>query len=256
MDNMLSDQLSLEIPLDPSLRIWVLLPIWIATLLMGLVRRNVTMLMTKENPTTLLKHRDAGVLRRSSKLRQYSGTIANEQFEARRRYFAGSKGVLNVPKKERSALTAIMNPESLANQIMSVMMAIVPHMLMGTWARYMFAGMAVCRLPFTLTPRFRPMLQSGIELAGQNLDVSYVSALSWYVLSMFGNSGLLSLISRGHSDDFVFVPSVTSQISLNVAPEKVFGQEREALNKIVHKCTIGEAEDALLVMDPSSFAVL
>ncbi|CDF32069.1 unnamed protein product [Chondrus crispus] len=250
------DPSSIDIPLDPLLRVWVLLPIWIATLLMGLVRRNVTALMTKEPPTTLFKHRDAGYLKRSVKLRQNFSAIAYEQFAARRQYLAGPEGVLHVAKKEKSALTAIMNPESLANQIMSVVMAIVPHMVMGTWARYMFAGMAVCRLPFTLTPRFRPMLQSGIELAGQNLDVSYVSALSWYLLSMFGNGGLLSLISKGHSDDFVFVPSVASQISLNMAPDKVFAQEREALGKIVHKHTMGQEEDALLMIDPESFAVL
>lgn len=248
------DPSALDIPLDPSLRLWVLLPIWIATLLMGLVRRNVTSLTAREPPTSLSKERDAGILKRSATLRQHFSVIPYEQFAARRHFLSGPNGVLNVPKKERSVLTAIMNPESLANQIMSIVMSVVPHMLLGTWARYMFAGMAVCRLPFTLTPRFRPMLQSGIELAGQNLDVSYVSALSWYILNMFGNAGLLSLIAKGAADDAIFVPSVASQITLNVAPDKIFQQEREALGKIVHKCTMHEVEDALLLVDPAEFA--
>lgn len=251
---MTPDPAALDIPLDPSLQFWVLLPIWVATLLMGLVRRNVTSLTTREPPTNLLKVRDAGRLKRSSNLRQYASSIPFEQFAAREHYLSGPNGVLHMPKKERSSMTALMNPESLANQIMSIVMTLVPHMLLGTWARYMFAGMAVCRLPFTLTPRFRPMLQSGIELAGQSLDVSYVSALSWYVLNMFGNAGLLSLIAKGSADDTVFVPSVASQITLNVAVDKVFEQEREALGKVVHKCNMREAEDALLSVDPSEFA--
>lgn len=111
----------------------------------------------------------------------------------------------------------------------------------------------MCRLPFTLTPRFRSMLQSGMELAGQNLDVSYMSAFSWYIVNMFGNSGLLSLITNREEQDTPFIPA-SSQMAPNIAPGKVFEQEKGALLKLVHECSLHEAEEALLNIDPAEFA--
>lgn len=162
--------------------------------------------------------------------------------------------MLDVSKDGRSSLTALMNPESLANQVLSLILTLLPSILLGTWVRYIFAGMAVCRLPFTLTPRFRGMLQSGMEVAGQNLDVSYMSAFSWYIVNMFGNSGLLSLITNREEQEAPFAPRLSSNIVSNIAPERDFEQERGALLKLVHNYALHEAEEALLNVDPLEFA--
>jgi hypothetical protein len=44
-------------------------------------------------------------------------------------------------------------------------------------------GLAV-KLPFPLTPQFKSMLQSGVGT--RDLDVRWVSSLSWYFLTLFG----------------------------------------------------------------------
>ena len=54
-----------------------------------------------------------------------------------------------------------------------------------------FSGFVIAKVPFPLTPRFKMMLQQGINL--QSLDPSYVSALSWYFLVMFGIRGVMGL---------------------------------------------------------------
>lgn len=240
--------------LSPALQIWVLLPIYLSTILIGIIRRNLSTVFHSDPPTNLLQLRSANLLTQATTFRQNASFLPSSQFNVRRLHFTASNGVLDVPRKERSSLTALMNPEALANQVLSLVLTLLPTILLGTWVRYMFAGMAVCRLPFTLTPKFRGMLQSGMELAGQNVDLSYVSAFSWYIVNMFGNSGLLSLITRREEQEAVFVPNVASQVAANVTPEKAFQQERDTLSKLTHSCMLREAEEALMDIDPTEFA--
>lgn len=244
---------SLQIPLDPSIHVWVLLPITIATLLMSLVRRNLRSIVQSAPRVSLSNIRLSSRLRRASMLRLNSHNLSSPQFEARRRYFLHPDTGLKSSKKSHSPLTALMDPESMANHVVSMLITVLPHMFLGTWARYVFAGLIVCRLPFTLSPRFRPMLQSSLDLVASNLDVSYVSSLSWYILNLFGNAGLLSLFSDDQSDD-VFVPSITSQISMNISPDSLCDKERRTLSNFVHVCRLSEVEQALLDVDPAQFA--
>ncbi len=48
------------------------------------------------------------------------------------------------------------------------------------------------KLPFPLTIRFKSMLQSGV--ATRDLDVRWVSSLSWYFLNLFGLQSVFNFI--------------------------------------------------------------
>lgn len=68
----------------------------------------------------------------------------------------------------------------------------VTMMLQMAWVNYFFSGFILAKVPFPLTQKFRGMTQSGVDM--ENLDVRYVSGLSFYFLVMFGTSQLQSLL--------------------------------------------------------------
>lgn len=55
-----------------------------------------------------------------------------------------------------------------------------------------FVASFTVKLPFPLTYGFKPMLQR--DIATPDMPVHYVSALSWYFLTLFGLNGILKLL--------------------------------------------------------------
>ena len=74
---------------------------------------------------------------------------------------------------------------------------------------------AAVKLPFPLTIRFKSMLQSGV--ATRDLDVRWVSSLSWYFLNLFGLQPVFIFIlgnDNGNSPSFPsFLPSPSLPLS-------------------------------------------
>jgi ER membrane protein complex subunit 3 len=52
--------------------------------------------------------------------------------------------------------------------------------------------MLLVKLPFPLTLGFKSMMQRGIET--HDMDVRWVSSLSWYFLNWFGLNGLYRIV--------------------------------------------------------------
>lgn len=105
---------------------------------------------------------------------------------------------------------------------------------MGAFVNYFFAGFVLGRVPFSLSPRFRPMLQRGIDL--QALEVSYFTGLSYYVLLLFGLRGTFSLFFREDTiDDTQFMKRQMNPMA-HMGPaadtQKAFATEKDQLELV------------------------
>lgn len=58
------------------------------------------------------------------------------------------------------------------------------------------------KLPFPLTPQFKSMLQSGVGT--RDLDVRWVSSLSWYFLTLFGLQPVYNFILGSNNGMYLF----------------------------------------------------
>ncbi|GJN33572.1 hypothetical protein PR202_gb22190 [Eleusine coracana subsp. coracana] len=152
-----------ELVLDTAIRDWVLVPLSVVMVLIGVLRYFVSKLMRSPVPSTPPdpKHEN---------------------------------GLLHVPKEDAQKAQAAMfsDPNMAMDMMKKNLSMIVPQTLTFAWVNFFFSGFVAAKIPFPLTQRFRGMLQNGIDLS--TVDVSYVSSRSWYFLNLFGLRGLFSLI--------------------------------------------------------------
>lgn len=67
--------------------------------------------------------------------------------------------------------------------------------------RFVYANRAnIVKLPFPLTIRFKSMLQSGVMT--RDLDVQWVSSLSWYFLNLMGLQSVFGFILGSDNGTF------------------------------------------------------
>lgn len=57
------------------------------------------------------------------------------------------------------------------------------------------------KLPFPLTPQFKQMLQAGVGT--RDLDVRWVSSLSWYFLTLFGLQPVYNFILGSNNGEYL-----------------------------------------------------
>jgi hypothetical protein len=114
------------------------------------------------------------------------------------------------------------------------MVMMVPQMVIMGWINFFFQGFILIKLPFPLTLGFKSMLQRGIETP--DMDVRWVSSLSWYFLNFFGLNGLYRLILGGDnsadsSRDMTMSPFATAG-AVPAGPQdfnKLFKAEKDNL---------------------------
>jgi len=133
------------------------------------------------------------------------------------------------------------------------MVMMVPQMVIMGWINFFFQGFVLIKLPFPLTLGFKSMLQRGIETP--DMDVRWVSSLSWYFLNFFGLNGLYRLLLGGDnsadsSRDMTASPFANAGAA-QVGPQdyhKLFKSERDniAFSEGVYSWVGEEVEDRVL----------
>ncbi|BFZ53303.1 hypothetical protein PYCC9005_000326 [Savitreella phatthalungensis] len=240
-----------ELLLDSSLRDWVLLPILFVMMLVGVARAYMGELLASDGPSkklTLLESREQGALARAAVLRTAGQHIPRKAFEEKRKYlidaFVADKYLADPEAKGQAPPNPLTDPngmDGMMNMLKGNMANMVPQMGLMAWTNYFFSGFILLQLPFPLTLRFKQMLQSGV--ATRDLDVAWVSSLSWYFLNLFGLQFFYSLVlgdAAGNAAELAAGMAGMPQMSGGPLapgsdPSKLFAAEAENLE--VAACT-------------------
>jgi hypothetical protein len=115
-----------------------------------------------------------------------------------------------------------------------------------------FSGFVVTRLPFPLTPRFKQMMQARIET--QDMDVEWVSSLSWYILCLFGLNSVYRLIlgDENAADQGRDMQQMNAMQGMPMMPgqaqdfTKIFAAEKENLQLVHHTWSCDSIEERIL----------
>lgn len=132
-------------------------------------------------------------------------------FQQRIHYFTDpNTGVLHeeVEKKDMAEMF-MTNPDMMNSMMKQQLGGLGPQLALGAFVNYFFRGFILGKLPFSLSPKFRGMLQSGIDLP--SLDVTYLSSLSYYMLLLFGSRGILTLFFKDVVNDAAMATQMQQQ---------------------------------------------
>ena len=130
--------------------------------------------------------------------------LTREAFDCRRTFLCKPEEGYLIKNGDRPPVDTTNNMMAMQSGMMDNMKGMVVMMLTTmpamAWINSFFAGFVLAKVPFSLTQQFRSMTQSGIDMP--NLDVSYVSSVSFYFLIVFGLNQLQPLIvDEDDSDD-------------------------------------------------------
>lgn len=200
-----------QLLLDPAIRDWVIIPMFVLLLLVGMGRHYVQILSKSDpKPGPIPKKKDDSPLppgvvtdlgevrykqtvMRSAKLRTHNAYISTSAYELRKNHFLNKENGLLREKVPGASNPMMSNPSAMIDMMKGNLTFMLPNIAMMTFVGYFFNGFVCLKVPFSLpSNRFKLMMQRGVDLA--TLDVSYVSSISWYFLLTFGLNGVYSLI--------------------------------------------------------------
>lgn len=243
---------------DPALFYWILLPITVVMILTGILRHYAMILLqSAPKKQTLPQIRQQRSLMRGINLRTNANVLSPSSFQTRKAYmvsayqegkFLADPEARGKPRPNPMSDPAMM--EGMMGMMKGNVAMMVPQTLIMGWINAFFSGFVIMKLPFPLTPQFKSMLQSGVGT--RDLDVRWVSSLSWYFLTLFGLQPVYNFI-LGSNNSASQVTQQMAQMNPGAGmmgpeqdPDKLFLNEAENLEVIEHQWILGGVEDRLL----------
>ncbi|KAI0049649.1 transmembrane protein [Auriscalpium vulgare] len=253
--------------LDPQIRDWVLFPITLVMILVGILRHYVVLLLQsppKRLPRAAIREQRAlvqsNVLRATASnspipfffYKSISQNLSKAFADGTYLKDGPSKG--DAPAAPPNPLTDPAAMDGMMAGMKTQMVMMVPQMVIMGWINFFFEGFVLIKLPFPLTLGFKSMLQRGVQTP--DMDVRWVSSLSWYFLNFFGLNGLYRIILGGENAADAAQNMMASPFASAGAPQagapqdfgKLFKAERDNLEfaEGLHKWIGEDVEDRIL----------
>lgn len=253
--------------LDSSIRNWVFFPLTIITvcinLLMKYLNIKINLSEPKANPSSLsekefnfkeeLTNRDQEIkikngLNRANKLKANYMFISEKGFKQRKAFFCRENEGFFTQKVEAKEAN-VMNPNMMGDMLKKNLLNGLYYILVFVGVGYFFSGFILLKLPFGLSQKFRSMLQQGLNLP--ELDLSYVSAVSWCFILVFGLNSILQHIDGG---DFSMMQEQEKMLKQPLMPfsgpqvdyTKILTSEKENIEILPSFSLLDDAVDNVL----------
>ncbi|KAL0398852.1 UNVERIFIED_CONTAM: ER membrane protein complex subunit [Sesamum radiatum] len=238
-----------DLVLDTAIRDWVLIPLSVVMVLIGVLRYFVSKLIRSDQVPDIKIVKEGQVIIRARYLRAAANFIPAKSFRARRHYYSNEvryfsperEWVITCTKGQAQNPQAQMfsDPNMAMDMMKKNLSMIIPQTLTFAWVNFFFSGFVAAKIPFPLTQRFRAMLQNGIDLS--TVDVSYVSSRSWYFLNLFGLRGLFSLI-LGEDNATDDAQRMMQMGGFGFDPTRSLGAEKDGLDIVQHDWALPKFE--------------
>jgi ER membrane protein complex subunit 3 len=193
--------------LDPDIRDWVVLPLFVIIVVTGLLRQEVSRyLQAQAKKVPIPPH----VQRIQSRL-QFASQVRNAKVmtnvmispaqwtqykQAMLQELREEIQLLEQEKEKDTGPSSDPMEMMLSNPLGMMggnMIFMVQNMVMMQGIQHFFSGFILLQVPFSLTIGFKSMFQKGV-VDLPNLSSSYVSSVSWYFLVLYGLRSFFKLL--------------------------------------------------------------
>ena len=253
--------------LDSSLRDYIFIPLTIITICVSLLMKYLNTLFNKNKKQELhsetksldefsfeqeMKSRDSDLriqnaIARANLLKDNFMYISEKGFKKRQAFF---NEFFSRQFEDKQA--DFMNPNMMTDMLTRNISNAIYYISLFVVGGFFFSGYILLKLPFGLTRTFKSMMQQGLSLP--DFDPSYVSAISWCLILVFGINPILQFFDGG--EDFSMFTQqkqmMTQPLNLMGNPmagknyEKILKPEKESINIVSNFSLLDDAVDTLI----------
>ena len=253
--------------IDSSLRNWVFIPLTLITVCVSLLMKYLTYIFNQgsekkirsETKTiqsfdykTEIKNKDTDIviknaINRANLLKNNFMYISEKGFKKRQAFF---NEFFSRQFEDKQA--DFMNPNMMTDMLTRNISNAIYYISLFVVGGFFFSGYILLKLPFGLTRTFKSMMQQGLSLP--DFDPSYVSAISWCLILVFGINPILQFFDGG--EDFSMFTQqkqmMTQPLNLMGNPmagknyEKILKPEKESINIVSNFSLLDDAVDTLI----------